>query len=346
MEATAFDFRCSDENNEIIKALVQFQATVPQIPKDQVMMVRGRDKPHHYASLESILHAIRKPLSEVGLAIIQPPVINGTFKLVTRLFHSSGQWFESSYPLTDASAAPHAMGSAITYGRRYSICGLLGIAPEDDDDGQTAQDRAEKQPARPAFNPERVAAPPATPTTPAAPRTKPDGTYTILDVVTKTGVAKSTGKAWERFTIMTDDGEFGTFDGGMAERARHMKENGIPAVIQFTERTNGRFVNRDITSILEAEGYGQQQQAEPTPAATLPPHASIKTDAQVIDVEFLLVQGKQAFKVVTNVGEFGTYDPTIAAELSRVKGSSDPVCFHWIEAGKGKRIVKLEEIPF
>jgi hypothetical protein len=69
-------------------------------------------------------------------------------KLITRLVHSSGQYFESVYPLPTTAIDPQSMGSAITYARRYSLCPLLGIAGETDDDAQGAkQAEAEKQEA-------------------------------------------------------------------------------------------------------------------------------------------------------------------------------------------------------
>jgi hypothetical protein len=54
--------------------------------------------------------------------------------LTTVLAHSSGEWVSSDGPVCPASeaAAPHRMGAALTYARRYALFTLVGIAGEDD----------------------------------------------------------------------------------------------------------------------------------------------------------------------------------------------------------------------
>jgi hypothetical protein len=130
----------SEEIGEIAKALAAAQAKFEAVGKDKTAKITG-DKAYSYtyADLASILAAVRKPLSESGLAVVQ--VITwgeGHSWLVTRLLHSSGQSIESTYPLREYGR-PQEMGSALTYARRYSLTALLGIAAEEDDDGQAAQ---------------------------------------------------------------------------------------------------------------------------------------------------------------------------------------------------------------
>jgi len=69
--------------------------------------------------------------------------------LETRLIHSSGQWIGAAYALPNL-ADSQDMGSAITYARRYSLCAILGIAGEDDEDGEaaTAAEQAEAEARR------------------------------------------------------------------------------------------------------------------------------------------------------------------------------------------------------
>ena len=58
----------------------------------------------------------------------------GLIRLTTTLAHSSGEWVASDWPvcpITD-TAAPHRMGAALTYARRYALFTLVGIAGEDD----------------------------------------------------------------------------------------------------------------------------------------------------------------------------------------------------------------------
>jgi hypothetical protein len=93
-----------------------------------------------YADLAAVWDAVREPLSKNGLAVIQHPVDAGDKRigLVTILTHESGQSvrFEYSMPIGDRVTA-QAVGSAITYARRYSLMAVCGIAP-DDDDGNAA----------------------------------------------------------------------------------------------------------------------------------------------------------------------------------------------------------------
>jgi hypothetical protein len=58
--------------------------------------------------------------------------------VVTTLFHSSGQWISSELPMIPRDASPQGMGSALTYGRRYGLCPLIGIAQVDDDGNQAS----------------------------------------------------------------------------------------------------------------------------------------------------------------------------------------------------------------
>ena len=59
----------------------------------------------------------------------------------TRLIHKSGEWVQTDLTLTAKDASPQAIGSAITYGRRYAVSALVGLAAEDDD-GKAAQPSA------------------------------------------------------------------------------------------------------------------------------------------------------------------------------------------------------------
>ncbi len=94
-----------------------------------------------YADLASVWDAIRAPLSTLGLSIVQMPSAEGPkVTITTLLMHKSGQWISSDLTLTAKEDAPQAIGSAITYARRYALQSVAGVAPEDDD-GERAQGR-------------------------------------------------------------------------------------------------------------------------------------------------------------------------------------------------------------
>lgn len=88
-----------------------------------------------YSDLSSVWDACRKPLSENGLSVSQ--VTNSTPEghpvITTILMHSSGEWISGELMMNPSKVDPQAVGSAITYGRRYALAAIVGIAPEDDD---------------------------------------------------------------------------------------------------------------------------------------------------------------------------------------------------------------------
>lgn len=127
---------------KLAEALARFQAKVKTIVKDKrarIESAKGKYE-YTYADLASVMETIRGPLSEAGLAISQPTVFkDGGLWLRTVLIHSSGEYLESFYPLPNSAGSPQAMGSAITYARRYTLSSILGIVTEDDDDGRKAK---------------------------------------------------------------------------------------------------------------------------------------------------------------------------------------------------------------
>ena len=90
-----------------------------------------------YADLTSVWEACREPLTTNGLSIIQTiQVLNGTNCLVSILGHLSGQWIKSVLPINPSKPDIQALGSAITYCRRYALSALVGVCPIDDDGEQ------------------------------------------------------------------------------------------------------------------------------------------------------------------------------------------------------------------
>lgn len=114
---------------------------------------KGSLNPHfknRYADLASIWDACRGPLSKHGLSVLQPVSADGAKVTVTTILaHSSGEWLEESLTMTAQQNTPQGVGSAITYGRRYGLASMVGIAPEDDDgnaaSGRPAQQQVNRQ---------------------------------------------------------------------------------------------------------------------------------------------------------------------------------------------------------
>ncbi len=92
-----------------------------------------------YADLASVWDACRAPLSANGLAVTQTVSSGaGGVTVTTTLLHSSGEWMRDrcTFPVSQNTAQGY--GSAITYGRRYALAALVGVAPDEDDDGNAA----------------------------------------------------------------------------------------------------------------------------------------------------------------------------------------------------------------
>jgi hypothetical protein len=60
---------------------------------------------------------------------------DGKVVAITKLFHTSGQWIQITIPLrpTDRGDTNQAMGSCLSYARRYSISSLFALRQTDDD---------------------------------------------------------------------------------------------------------------------------------------------------------------------------------------------------------------------
>src|SRR5271157_636972 len=98
---------------------------------------QGGARQFRYAPLSSGLDIVRKTLGQHEIATVQTTAIDqasGIVNLTTVLAHASGEWIASDWPVCPISetAAPHRMGAALTYARRYALFTLVGIAGEDD----------------------------------------------------------------------------------------------------------------------------------------------------------------------------------------------------------------------
>ena len=139
--------------SKIAPDLVKAQAGINGVAKDGNNPI-FRSK---YITLDSILLAVRPVLSQCNIflsqAVQEHAEHEGTISSVTvrsTLIHASGEWIanEVTVPVNpivgrDGKVQPvdaHRVGSAITYGRRYSLSSLLAIgeASDSDDDGNSA----------------------------------------------------------------------------------------------------------------------------------------------------------------------------------------------------------------
>jgi len=143
--------KTSESIDLLAAALAKAQGEMSPASKDST-------NPHFkskYADLASAWLAAQGPISRNGLAVVQAfePGEDKATKINTRLIHTSGQWIESTLTMFPIDQKPQTLGSCITYGRRYSLMAILGIVPDDDDDGNLAS--RDPSVSRPPPGPER-----------------------------------------------------------------------------------------------------------------------------------------------------------------------------------------------
>ena len=140
---------------KLAEALAKAQlAFKPIVKRSENPFYTTEKKKAMYADLAAVIEATQKPLAENGLVVIQSPVIRQSEKAAgvqSLLIHSSGEWLKNEVilPATERRKVYDAVGKAeykdqftaqtcgiaITYSRRYSYQSIIGVAAEEDDDG-------------------------------------------------------------------------------------------------------------------------------------------------------------------------------------------------------------------
>lgn len=142
----------SDSIIKIAKALCAFQQEV----QNPINTTENSFFKNKYATLADILNEVRPVMAKHGLSFIQIPSGDGSMVVLTTLIlHESGEWIEPD-PIFMRVEKPTAqgIGSSITYARRYALSSILGVASEDDDDGNEASQTGKKgKPATPKATP-------------------------------------------------------------------------------------------------------------------------------------------------------------------------------------------------
>lgn len=131
----------SEQINELAAALCAAQFSFEEAQKT-------KENPHlrsKYADLGSVWDAAKPALRENGLCVSQlfVPSESGTLVLETVLIHKSGQYISGTLTMPLQKTDPQGFGAAATYARRYALSAILGICPDDDDDGHSASNRTQ-----------------------------------------------------------------------------------------------------------------------------------------------------------------------------------------------------------
>lgn len=130
--------KTSEEIKQIIAGLGAFQKECPTITKDK------QGYGYKYASFDTIVSTVKPILIKHGVIFAQSIGSNQLGMLITtRIMHSSGEWIEDTMmlPATQMKNVNNvqAMGASITYGKRYGLSALLGIAVDEDTDSVIKQ---------------------------------------------------------------------------------------------------------------------------------------------------------------------------------------------------------------
>jgi hypothetical protein len=150
--------RSSDTVGQLAAALAKAQAEITNPEKSLTATIaspfpREDSRTFRYAPLASGLDLVRKCLGRHEIATVQATAMDkesGLICLTTTLVHSSGEWVSSDWPVcpTTETAAPHRLGAALTYARRYALFTLVGIAGEDDLDAPDLPRKEQPAPER------------------------------------------------------------------------------------------------------------------------------------------------------------------------------------------------------
>ena len=131
-EVKAVESTMSETIGKIAGALAKAQG-------DMTMVEAKSNNPFFnskYASLSAVLEVALPKLNENGIALVQgnrwDNVDNG-FYITSMLVHSSGEWIKSEIRMPVTKKDAHGIGAATTYGRRYLLSSMVGVAQADDD---------------------------------------------------------------------------------------------------------------------------------------------------------------------------------------------------------------------
>lgn len=132
-------------------AISEFQRECPAIMKTKTARIQSRGGAgyeYRYAPLEEITTTIGPVMGRLGLSFSWRSRVEPDRVVVScRVSHTLGHHEESgeiAIPISQGAAdgmgatPPQRVGIAATYAKRYSLLGIIGMAPEDDDDAASA----------------------------------------------------------------------------------------------------------------------------------------------------------------------------------------------------------------
>lgn len=124
------------ESKSLATLLAEAQADMPN-PKKSRQGQKGYQT-YKYATLDTVLDIVKKPLNERGVFLTQPceRADDGNMRVQTVVMHEVERLVLDTKPY-EYDSDPQEFGKRETYARRYSLLTAFGLAGEDDTDGDT-----------------------------------------------------------------------------------------------------------------------------------------------------------------------------------------------------------------
>lgn len=221
-----------------------------------------------YADLESVWEAARGPLGLNGLSVLQLVTQSGEKEfLTTYLLHTSGEWMKSEMRLDPKEKTPQAVGSCISYARRYTLAALIGVV-QSDDDGHAATYVRERDPPPEVEMRERKVA-----------QTNQGGWYKNPDAnITPDQVKRLIAIGAKHGWTIPQLGEFASKRGFYT--LDHIKMSGYDALVADVEKNPKKTTHPDAKPLPKAQPIDVQKeikaakaifQAQGTPRESAPP---------------------------------------------------------------------------
>jgi hypothetical protein len=254
---------------ELFAALAAARQEFGTLTKGKTATIKS-DKGNYgytYADLSDVIEATGAALAKHGLVIIQEPeVINEggrqTVVISGCIAHKSGGVYTlKPLPLPVAGSTAQAIGSAISYARRYQLTAVLNLAAADDDGAEASnepQDNA--KPSRPAqqARPQPARKAQGATTTPQRTVDAATGEITVSDVSTDaeleilgTWQTPQDAQAWavkngacgNEFEARTSFAKVVDAHGG-----KLTKENIAVVYLDYLRKQNGKLAERKVAA--------------------------------------------------------------------------------------------------
>lgn len=143
---------------EAYKALANAQAEFKPVKMNKSASIPFKNKEtgqfsykeYKYGDLAAILEATRPALNKHGISFSHECGItydDGCYVSATPVlrFSNGYEMRDGTVTMRPANVNPHAIGSVMTYAKRYSLTAKLGIAAEEDDDGHGAMPSSDEE---------------------------------------------------------------------------------------------------------------------------------------------------------------------------------------------------------